>query len=168
MVKVCTARFNHDTLNENLQWRRQKNKLTHCVYGSPCTMKKGIKDGEWLIVLEMHNDINKIIGVGLVRNSPSRCNKIYSCGNYNRYTYEGKSRIDLSGGADDVYFKFTEEEQIVIRMLEMLLFYGQKHCKRAKGICELPVRVNSLYDFKGCLKNLMLRYLMSSKKNEFI
>jgi hypothetical protein len=103
-----------------------------------------------------------------VRNSPSRCNKIYSCGNYNRYTYEGKLRIDLSGSADDVSFKFTEEEQIVIRMLEMLLFYGQKHCKRAKGICELPGRVSSLYDFKGCLKNLMLRCLMSSKKNELI
>jgi len=172
MVKVCTARFNHDTLNENLEWRRQKNKLTHCVYGSPCTMKKSVKDGEWLIVLEMHNDINKIIGVGLVRNSPSRCNKIYSCGNYNRYTYEGKLRIDLSSGIMDVdaavSFKFTEEERIVIRMLEMLLFYGQKHCKRAKGICELPGRVSSLYDFKGCLKNLMLRCLMSSKKNQLI
>lgn len=166
MVKVCTARFNHDTLSENLEWKIKKNKPpTHCVYGSPCAMKKDIKDGEWLIVLEMHNDINKIIGVGLVRNSPFRCNKIYSCGNYNRYTYEGKLRIDLSGaGADAASFKFTEEEQIVIRMLEMLLFYGQKHCKRAKGICELPGRVSSLYDFKGCLKNLVLRCIMSSKK----
>ena len=165
MVKICTARFNKNTLNENLQWkeRRNKNKLTHCIYGSPSELKQSIRKNEWVIVLEMHNDINRIIGLGLIRNCPLKNNKIYSCGNYNRYTYEGRIRVDLSNINDDSNlasaeaFVLTEEERIVIRMLELSLFYGQTHSKRAKGICELPGRISSMYDFKGCLKSLLLR-----------
>ena len=167
MVKICTTRFNKNTLNENLRWkeRMNKNKLTHCVYGSPSELKLSIRKNEWVIVLEMHNDINKIIGLGLIRNCPLKNNKIYSCGNYNRYTYEGCVRIDLSNMNDESNsnlesaeaFVLTQEERIVIRMLELSLFYGQTHSKRAKGICELPSRISSLYDFKGCLKNLLCR-----------
>ena len=153
MVKICTARFNNKTFQENLQWKQKKNKPTHCVYGSPSMLKQSIKINEWVIVLEMHNDINKIIGLGLMRNIPIKNNKIYSCGNYNRFTYEGHIRIDLSN--DDV---LTTEERIVIRILELSLFYGQMHSKRAKGICELPSRINVLYDFKDCLKGILLRH----------
>ena len=154
MVVICTARFNNETFQENLQWKQKKNKPTHCcVYGSPSMLKQSIKLNEWVIVLEMHNDINKIIGLGLMRNIPIKNNKIYSCGNYNRFTYEGHIRIDLSN--DDV---LTTEERIVIRILELSLFYGQKHSKRAKGICELPSRINLLYDFKDCLKGILLRH----------
>jgi hypothetical protein len=116
-------------------------------------LKQSIKLNEWVIVLEMHNDINKIIGLGLMRNIPIKNNKIYSCGNYNRFTYEGHIRIDLSN--DDV---LTTEERIVIRILELSLFYGQKHSKRAKGICELPSRIIMLYDFKDCLKGILSRH----------
>lgn len=171
MVKICTVRFNKNTLNENLQWKIKKNKLTHCVIGSPSELKPSIRKNEWVIVLEMHNDINKIIGLGLIRNSPLKNNKIYSCGNYNRYTYEGHIRIDLSNihnnnndnknSAPPV--DFTEEERIVIKMLELSLFYGQTHSKRAKGICELPSRISSMYDFKGCLKSLLLRHVGGDK-----
>jgi hypothetical protein len=161
MVKICTTRFNHNTLSENLQWRERTNKLTHCVYGSPSELKQSIRKNEWVIVLEMHNDINRIVGLGLIRNSPFKNNKIYSCGNYNRYTYEGHIRIDLSNIHDNENSEsataFTEEERIVIKILELSLFYGQMHSKRAKGICELPSRISSLYDFKDCLKNLLLR-----------
>ena len=121
-----------------------------------------------MIVLEMHNDINRIIGLGLVRNAPLKCNKIYSCGNYNRYTYEGRVRVDLSDDknlASAQAFVLTEEERIVIRMLELSLFYGQAHSKRAKGICELPGRISSLYDFKGCLKGLLLRCSRMNSNN---
>ena len=154
MVVICTARFNNETFQENLQWKQKKNKPTHCcVYGSPSMLKQSIKSNEWVIVLEMHNDINKIIGLGLIRNIPIKNNKIYSCGNYNRFTYEGHIRIDLSN--DDV---LTTEERIVIRILELSLFYGQKHSKRAKGICELPSRIIMLYDFKDCLKGILSRH----------
>ena len=168
MVKICTTRFNRETLQENIQWRKLKNKTTHCVYGSPSMLKESIKENEWIIVLEMHNDINKIIGLGLMRNIPIKNNNIYSCGNYNRYTYEGRIRIDLSNvdtslssrGDDDTKEDdvLTTEERIVIRILELSLFYGQTHSKRAKGICELPSRINVLYDFKDCLKGIFLRH----------
>jgi hypothetical protein len=165
MVKICTARFNKKTLNENLKWRERTNKLTRCVYGSPSELKLSIRKNEWVIVLEMNNDINRIVGLGLIRNCPLKNNKIYSCGNYNRHTYEGHIRIDLSNINDNDNemlapappVDLTEEERIVIRILELSLFYGQTHSKRAKGICELPSRISSLYDFKGCLKSLLCR-----------
>jgi hypothetical protein len=172
MVKICTTRFNNNTLSENLQWRERTNKLTHCVYGSPSELKQSIRKNEYVIMLEMHNDINRIIGLGLIRNCPLKYNNIYSCGNYNRYTYEGCIRIDLSNMNDDSLassaeaFVLTEEERIVIRMLELSLFYGQMHSKRAKGICELPSRISSMYDFKGCLKSLLLRHVGPTIKNE--
>ena len=168
MVKICTARYNNKTLNENIEWRKKTNKLTHCVYGAPSTLKQTVKKDEWIIVLEMHNDVNRIIGLGLVRNSPLKYNRIYSCGNYNRYTYEGRVRVDLSDDknlASAQAFVLTEEERIVIRMLELSLFYGQTHSKRAKGICELPSRISSLYDFKGCLKGLLLRCSRMNSNN---
>ena len=171
MVKICTARFNKTTLNENVEWKKKTNKSTYCVYGAPSALKQTVKKDEWVIVLEMHNDINRIIGLGLVRNAPLKYNKVYSCGNYNRYTYEGKIRLDLSNMNSDNLenveeaFILTEEERIVIRMLELSLFYGQTHSKRAKGICELPGRISSLYDFKGCLKGLLLRCSRMNSNN---
>jgi len=154
MVVICTARFNNKTLQENNRWKERTNKMNHCVYGSPISLKPSIRNDEWVIVLEMHNDINTIIGLGLIRNAPNRTNKIYSCGNYNRYTYEGTVRIDLSAP----HIHLTVEEKLVIKILELSLFYGQSHSKRAKGICELPNRISSLYDFKDCLKGLLLRH----------
>ena len=137
-------------------------------------MKHAIRENSWMIVLEMHNDINKIAGIGLVRNSPNSTSdyekgivinskpSVYKCGNYNRFIYQGAYRIDLlSNGPDDI--KLTREEQLVIKMLELALFYGPNHSKRGKGICELPKHVASLYDFKECLKQLVQRFIKIKK-----
>jgi hypothetical protein len=72
------------------------------------------------------------------------------------------SNVDTSlssRGDDDTKDNvLTTEERIVIRILELSLFYGQKHSKRAKGICELPSRIIMLYDFKDCLKGILSRH----------
>ena len=87
---------------------------------------------------------------------------VYNCGNYNRFIYQGAYRIDLlSNDPDEI--KLTREEQLVIKMLELALFYGPNHSKRGKGICELPKHVSSLYDFKECLKQLVQRFIKIKK-----
>lgn len=173
MVFICTTRFNSETLHQNCAWRRRHQKMHECVYGSPIPMKHAIRENAWIIVLEMQNDVNKIAGIGLVRNSPNvqnehgsnrnggngGCNglkpSVYKCGNYNRFIYQGAYRIDLLSNE----IQLTQEEQIVIKILELALFYGPNHSKRGKGICELPKHVASLYDFKECLKQLVQRYI---------
>jgi hypothetical protein len=142
-------------------------------------MKHAVRENAWMIVLEMQNDANKIAGIGLVKNSPNLPSvpishskggggggtlkpSVYNCGNYNRFIYQGAYRIDLlSNDPDDI--KLTREEQLVIKMLELALFYGPNHSKRGKGICELPKHVASLYDFKECLKQLVQRFIKIKK-----
>jgi len=182
MVFICTTRFNTETLQQNYAWRRRHQKLDECVYGSPIPMKHAVRENAWMIILEMQNDANKIAGIGLVKNSPNlpivpiphnsgskggggcglKPSSVYNCGNYNRFIYQGAYRIDLLSNDDDD-IKLTQEEQLVIKMLELALFYGANHSKRGKGICELPKHVASLYDFKECLKQLVQRFIKIKK-----
>lgn len=181
MVFICTTRFNSETLQQNCAWRRRHQKLHECVYGSPIPMKHTIRENAWMIVLEMQNDANKIAGIGLVRNSPNSSEhgnntnisnrngsssgsgvlkpSVYKCGNYNRFIYQGAYRIDLLSNE----FQLTREEELVIKILELALFYGPNHSKRGKGICELPKHVARLYDFKECLKHLVQRFIKIKK-----
>ena len=179
MVVICTTRFNTETLQQNCAWRRRHQKMHECVYGSPIPMKRAIRENAWMIVLEMQNDANKIAGIGLVRNSSnlSECGtnintnnrnsggsgvlkpSVYKCGNYNRFIYQGAYRIDLL--SNDI--ELTREEELVIKILELALFYGPNHSKRGKGICELPKHVARLYDFKECLKQLVQRFIKIKK-----
>jgi hypothetical protein len=150
--------------------------MDECVYGSPIPVKPAVRGSAWMIVLEMQNDVNKIVGIGLVKNSPNLPNvpvphnskgggvstlkpAVYSCGNYNRFIYQGAYRIDLLSNE----IELTREEHLVIKMLELALFYGPNHSKRGKGICELPKHVASLYDFKECLKQLVQRFIKIKK-----
>ena len=176
MVFICTTRFSSETLQQNCAWRRRHQKMDQCVYGSPIPIKHAVRENAWIIVLEMQNDANKIAGIGIVKNSPNLPNvpiahgssgsggglkpSVYNCGNYNRFIYQGAYRIDLLSNE----IELTREEQLVIKMLELALFYGPHHSKRGKGICELPKHVSSLYDFKECLKQLVQRFIKIKKE----
>jgi hypothetical protein len=85
---------------------------------------------------------------------------VYKCGNYNRFIYQGAYRIDLFSNE----IELTREEEFVIKILELALFYGPNHSKRGKGICELPRHVACLYDFKECLKQLVQRFIKIKKE----
>ena len=177
MVFICTTRFNTETLEQNCAWRRRNQKMHQCVYGSPIPVKRSVHENAWMIVLEMQNDTNKIAGIGLVKNSPNLQNNnvsrvssnsggnvglkpsVYKCGNYNRFIYQGAYRIDLLSNE----LELTREEELVIKILELALFYGPNHSKRGKGICELPKHVACLYDFKECLKQLVQRFAKIKK-----
>lgn len=179
MVFICTTRFNAETLQQNCIWRRRQQRMHQCVYGSPIAMKHAIRENAWMIVLEMHNDINKIAGIGLVRNSPNLSlpqdyekgvvinskPSVYKCGNYNRFIYQGAYRIDLLNNDADTLIALTPEERLVIKMLELALFRGPNHSKRGKGICELPKHVACLYDFKECLKGLVQRFVKTCREH---
>jgi hypothetical protein len=59
--------------------------------------------------------------------------KIYSDQNYNRFIYNSKLRIDL----EKHYIPLGLIKKIVV--LETMLFYGSRHCKRGQGIQLLPL-----------------------------
>jgi len=130
MNVLSSTRFNNDTWEQNQNWRIRK-KWKGCIYGTPMEVKQHIYYEANMFVLEMNNSRNEIMGIGLFKNKIYRKRiKIYDWGNYNRYIYKGKYRLDKK--------ELTEEEAKIIRVLEILLFKGSRHFKRGQGITVLP------------------------------
>ena len=127
MEEIAVTRFNNKTWEENCKYR-DKHDMKGCCYGTPVLLQVDIPIGALLYILEMNNDKNKIMGIGLIRNH-NRADKrycIYSDGNYNRYNYRSDYRIDRS--------EFKESNNLLLELFELLVFKGYTHLKRGQGI----------------------------------
>ena len=150
---LLTSRFNNSTWNENQNYRKKHPEIG-CVYCSPDPISISIPKDSIVFILEMNNDENKILGIGMIRNHPI-VNKftIYDEGNYNRYVYTGKNRIDRS--------EMTEEENRIMKVFDILCFTGNKHMKRGQGLKSFPV--DMLY---RCSKKLdLVQFIREMFKN---
>lgn len=158
MFTLATTRFNYKTWMENQQWRNE-NDFRGCIYGTPRRVSERFPIDTHFFVLEMNNDENKIKGIGMIKNLviTNYC-KIYSDGNYNRYAYKGKYRIDRNS--------ITEEENIIMNVLDQLLFKGERHMKRGQGIIAVPdwITKNTHFDFVGFIRNIFRKRISVLKK----
>jgi hypothetical protein len=127
---LLTSRFNDNTWDQNQEYRATHRQVG-CIYCSPDPISINIPNDSIMFILEMNNDTNQIMGIGLVRNHPI-LNKhhVYDNGNYNRYVYVGKTRIDRED--------MTEEEEQVMRIFDILCFTGNRHMKRGQGLKSFP------------------------------
>ena len=131
---LAFTHFDSKTYQENRDWC-SKNNYSGCIYGSPIRISSTIDPDTRLYVLEMNNTTNRIMGIGVIvpgSRSVTRA-KIYGDQNYNRFIYNSKLRIDLQNN----YIPLSMIKKIVI--LETMLFYGSRHCKRGQGIQLLPL-----------------------------
>ena len=128
---IAVSIFNNETYEENLRWRREKS-IEGCVYGMCKPLPKSFNYGSTLFVLEMNNDINKIVGIGLIINIPDYSRvKVYKereCANL--YVHSSKFHITR----DEMIKK---DENNVIEYLENKLFHGCHNFKRLRGIAKL-------------------------------
>jgi len=129
MITIGVTRFNTITWKENEMWRIKKGHKG-CVYGSLIPIKERIQPMSKICVLEMHNDYNKIMGIGLIKNEVKGRFKIYSEKSYNNYGYKSNKRISVD--------ELDEKDKKIIKILEILLFTGYRHSKRGRGISEIP------------------------------
>ena len=128
---VMTSRFNNSTWSENTSFRRRHGKAG-CIYCAPNVVSHAIPYDSVLFVLEMNNDTNKIMGIGMVRNHPvQNYHSVYQNNNFNRYAYTGKFRIDRSS--------FTGDEEVIIRAFDIMCFTGNHHVKRGQGLTAFPI-----------------------------
>jgi hypothetical protein len=159
MYKICCTRFTNDTWEQNIIWRRVNN-YEGCIYNSPTRIKENVPLLIVVFVIEMNNDLNKIMGIGMIKNyvHADKYYKIYKDGNYNRYTYKSLFRIDK----DD----FKKEDKLYIDILETLIFKGSYHIKRSHGITQLPdwILNNSYIDFINLFKNMFINQYKHFKK----
>lgn len=163
MFVIACTRFNTETYYENKRWR-ENNKYLGCIYNTPKQIKSNIPLTMNIIIFEMNNSINKIVGIGLIKNSVvcDRYYKIYTDQNYNRYSYKGKYRIDIEELREIISERLREtnincENIKWIEKLELLLFKGKTHFKRGHGIQELPAFIlNSGINFHKNIQELFI------------
>jgi hypothetical protein len=138
MNYLMATRFNNKTWEENVIWR-ERNEYKGCIYNSPIYIKETIPLEVILYIIEMNNNTNKILGFGKIinKNYSDRRYFIYSDRNYNRFTYKGKTRIDIK----DIDEKYNEQ----IEKLENYLFKNKGHFKRGQGISQLPLDLTNKY-----------------------
>ena len=127
---LLTSRFNNHTWSENTEFR-QTHSQYECIYCAPDPVSASIPIDAIMFILEMNNDTNKIMGIGMVRNHPL-INKftVYDNRNYNRYMFRGKTRIDRS--------EMSAEEERIFTVFDILCFTGNKHMKRGQGLKAFP------------------------------
>lgn len=149
MYKLTATRFNHKTWDENETWRKA-NQYEGCIYSNSNELKHKFHDGHTIFVLEMHNDENKIKGIGLIKKqlAMDKRYRIYSDGNYNRYIYKSPYRIDIND--------LKGYNKAIVEVFDTLLFKTKKHIKRAKGISELPAWIlnNKQFNFIQFFRDL--------------
>jgi hypothetical protein len=130
---IITSRFSNATWKENRCFV-EKNEQIKCIYCSPDLIAKKIPIDSIMFVLEMNNDKNQIMGIGMVRNHPvSGKYRVYSNGNYNRYVFTGKYRIDRED--------MTEDEEKIMMAFDILCFKGNSHMKRGQGLKSFPIDI---------------------------
>ena len=140
-MPVCITRFSDTTFNERYLWCKKHN-YNGTIYGSPVKINSTILPETKLIVLEMNNTINKIVGIGIIINRLNYDNhkyKLYSDNNYNRYIYKSDKYIDINA-IDNIDNSYSE----CIKQLEMLLFKGRRNYKRGQGIQRIPLYIREI------------------------
>jgi len=165
MIIVACTRFNNQTWQEYQDWKEQ-NRETYekaygrqmkCIYGSPREIShKKIPPQAKILVIEMNNEENRIMGIGQIENktasevyrrqpqqppqnpsqgdgTPIKYANLFKDRNYSRYIYIG----------NECYMSREEidrriENDTVLPQLEQLLFKGARHSKRGSGITNIP------------------------------
>jgi hypothetical protein len=123
---IMTVRFTEETWEENAKYRK-KLKTMKCIYCSPVEVAVKIPPGALLYVIEMNNDRNIIMGIGLIKNTIlPKSHPVHNDPNYNRYSYGGTLYIARE--------EFKESEKPLIELIEMFCFKGSTHMKRSHGI----------------------------------
>lgn len=142
---LATTRFNNTTLQENQLFleNAKTNGIislkTKCLYNCTNPIASTIPVFATIFVLEMNNEINRIEGIGLIKNLSPEYGKypIYSNSKYNEYTYQGFYHIHR--------YDMNEEETKIVLLLEGWCFRGKRHQKRLQGIKAFPYDI--LYDY---------------------
>ena len=141
MYTVVTTRFNKETLIKNYEYRAKHG--LKCMYCCPSEMSPKIHYNSPVFVIEMNNSINKIEGIGLIKNKPEtkKYYKVHSDGNTNRYTYIGEYYIERE--------IIDDYNSPLLYALEEILFKGKTHSKRGSGLSTTTIGNNAALEINA-------------------
>lgn len=132
---LITTRYNNKTVAENKRFRDDHPEIK-CIYSND-TVISHVSSGSVLFVLEMNNEIDKIVGIGMINTGKFCAPKykdpkysLYDTQKFNTFVYVGECRIDRAD--------MTEAEERVVKVLDVLCFTGKRHQKRIRGLSLFP------------------------------
>ena len=164
MFYIASTRFNNETYNENITYRKKSG--IPVIYGTSIRIQEKYDIGTLMFVAEMNNEENRIEGIGLIRNTQVYDKKhvIYSNSDYNRYLYNGDYWISRD--------TILEKDDEIAKICDTVLFKGKSNLKRLSGISVLTAQLFTNWDYKlSVLKEkiraLFINVFSSSSLNGF-
>lgn len=168
MFTIVTGRYNNETWNATQQYREKKG--LKCIYAPPCKLSPTIDLNSVVFVIEMNNEINEIMGIGLIKNKliTDKVYKVQKDTNCNRYIYIGEYHISR-----EILEDYNAE---FVYVLDQILFKGYTHSKRGSGLTKIPEKVLKLevcedIDIKKEIRKIFIyhyRDKIQSNKNELL
>jgi hypothetical protein len=165
MFTIVTTRFNNETWQKSCENRIKRGHS--CIYASPHEMSPKINLDSPVFVIEMNNSLNKIEGIGLIKNryKTDKYYKIQNDQHYNRYIFFGDYHIDRT--------TIEHYNSSLVYVLDKILFKGYTHSKRGAGLTTIPEKVLNLdicqgINFKKEIKQIFITHFrenLKSKKN---
>jgi hypothetical protein len=136
LATIATTRFNTVTWNE---WVEQSRIDGWFSYYSPRRVSSMISSS-CIIVLELHNDLNMVMGFGVIRNVAIHDHvDTFTRQWYNKVRYVCHRRIGREELGVSTTLE-TGEEVCLIEYLDKVCFKGNTHCKRNCGITRFPTK----------------------------
>jgi len=134
LFTLVSTRFNTSTFQENENYRERK-KIQGCIYCSPQAMSPKIDLDSLVFVIEMNNSLNRIEGIGLIRNAvcTDKFYRVYDTYNFNRYVFKGNYRISRS--------QMEGFDAEIVQILDYILFKERTHLKRGAGFTTVPQKL---------------------------
>lgn len=130
------------------------------LYGSMLRMPESTSCHKFLFVLEMNNTIDKIMGIGLVKNRLAKDQdiRIYDNPAFNKYIYKSDFHIPLINTEDNnQYFESIHPYWIkTMQEIEAIIFKGKGHLKRGGGFSRFPMKSMKYRHFKTILEMFVL------------
>jgi hypothetical protein len=83
----------------------------------------------------MNNSLNRIEGIGLMRNNIrlDKYTSVYADGNFNRYVYKGNYHIDRE--------LIARHNSQIVDIFDYILFKEKTHLKRGAGFTTIPEKL---------------------------
>ena len=133
---ILTTRFTDETFLENIRWR-QRNNDRGCIYAVKKPVSHILNYDKDYFILEMNNDKNVVMGVGIITiKLKQRNEQIYNNPYYNRYIYSGTHYKCIYENDDYI----IDKKDTFIELFETPLFRGKGHMKRGQSITHYPFK----------------------------
>ncbi|OUV83345.1 MAG: hypothetical protein CBC91_00640 [Rickettsiales bacterium TMED131] len=162
---LMTTRYNSETWLQYMNWRKKYNLKNSYYYSCPFPISNTICIDSTLYILEMHNSLNKIMGMGVVilQEQNMKKYKIYDNDCFNRYHYHSTLYITRDMLSKDSLLLENGIWISILEILELVCFKGKRHSKRHMNIAKVP----TIY-FQGSIMNKVMECLKQIvKKKEY-